>query len=45
MFAQEGLAKGNACLFAKIGGLVDMVHDNGFLFFAPVYGIYCFNLN
>lgn len=32
MFALEGLATGNACLFSKTGGLVDMVDDNGILF-------------
>lgn len=32
MFALEGLATGNACLFSRTGGLIDMVDDNGFLF-------------
>ncbi|MGT3802000.1 glycosyltransferase family 4 protein [Vibrio cholerae] len=34
MFALEGLATGNACLFSKTGGLIDMVDDNG-IFFEP----------
>ena len=32
MFALEGLAAGNACLFSRTGGLIDMVDDNGILF-------------
>lgn len=32
MFALEGLATGNACLFSRTGGLIDMVDDNGILF-------------
>ncbi len=32
MFALEGLATGNACLFSNTGGLIDMVDGNGFLF-------------
>jgi len=32
MFALEGLATGNVCVFAKTGGLLDMVEDNGILF-------------
>lgn len=32
MFALEGLATGNACLFSKTGGLIDMVDENGILF-------------
>jgi glycosyltransferase involved in cell wall biosynthesis len=32
MFALEGLATGNACLFSKTGGLIDMVEGNGILF-------------
>ena len=32
MFALEGLASGNACLFSRTGGLIDMVDDNGILF-------------
>ena len=32
MFALEGLATGNVCIFAKTGGLIDMVEDNGMLF-------------
>ncbi|MBD3843209.1 MAG: glycosyltransferase family 4 protein [Campylobacterales bacterium] len=32
MFALEGLATGNACLFSRTGGLIDMVDGNGILF-------------
>ncbi|UFS55399.1 glycosyltransferase family 4 protein [Comamonadaceae bacterium M7527] len=32
MFALEGLATGNACLFSRAGGLIDMFDDNGILF-------------
>jgi glycosyltransferase involved in cell wall biosynthesis len=32
MFALEGLATGNVCLFSRTGGLIDMVEDNGILF-------------
>lgn len=32
MFALEGLASGNACLFSRTGGLIDMVDENGILF-------------
>lgn len=32
MFALEGLATGNVCLFSKTGGLIDMVDQNGILF-------------
>lgn len=34
MFALEGLATGNAVIFSKTGGLVDLVEQNG-LFFEP----------
>lgn len=34
MFALEGLATGNLCLFSETGGLVDMVDGNG-VFFEP----------
>ncbi|MCC8460352.1 glycosyltransferase family 4 protein, partial [Photorhabdus aegyptia] len=34
MFALEGLATGNACIFSKTGGLMDMIHTNG-IFFEP----------
>lgn len=34
MFALEGLATGNICLFSETGGLVDLIDDNG-LFFEP----------
>ena len=32
MFALEGLATGNACLFSNTGGLIDMIDGNGVLF-------------
>lgn len=32
MFALEGLATGNACLFSRTGGLLDMVDGNGIMF-------------
>lgn len=32
MFALEGLATGNVCLFSKTGGLIDMIDGNGILF-------------
>lgn len=32
MFALEGLATGNVCLFSRTGGLIDMVENNGILF-------------
>lgn len=32
MFALEGLATGNLCLFSKTGGLIDLIDDNGFHF-------------
>ncbi|WP_188630982.1 glycosyltransferase family 4 protein, partial [Oceanisphaera marina] len=32
MFALEGLATGNVCLFSKTGGLIDIVDGNGMLF-------------
>jgi glycosyltransferase involved in cell wall biosynthesis len=34
MFALEGLSTGNACVFSKTGGLVDLIDGNG-LFFEP----------
>lgn len=34
MFALEGLATGNAVIFSKTGGLIDLVDNNG-LFFEP----------
>jgi glycosyltransferase involved in cell wall biosynthesis len=32
MFALEGLATGNICVFSNTGGLTDMIDDNGILF-------------
>ncbi|BDM65195.1 glycosyl transferase [Shewanella sp. NFH-SH190041] len=32
MFALEGLSTGNACLFSRTGGLVDMIENNGIFF-------------
>lgn len=32
MFALEGLATGNVCLFSKTGGLIDMIDGNGYFF-------------
>lgn len=34
MFALESIALGKICLFSKTGGLVDLVHNNGY-FFTP----------
>jgi len=32
MFALEGIATGNACLFSNTGGLIDMLESNGIFF-------------
>lgn len=38
MFALEGLATGNVCLFTKTGGLVDLIDGNGY--FTEVQDVY-----
>lgn len=38
MFALEGLATGNVCLFSKTGGLIDLIDENGY--FTSVQDVY-----